>query len=88
VPTIRSVATDLEGAWDALHASMPAGWQIGRPSEHPERHEWALYAYDPRERPRVGVRSREWIAKASTELGVVREMARCLGEIAEGRAPK
>jgi hypothetical protein len=79
---------DLEEAWSAVHAARPAGWEVGRPSEHPERREWALYAWDARERPKVGVRSREWIAKASTELGVVIEMARCLGEIREGRVPR
>jgi hypothetical protein len=36
----------------------------------------------------VGVRSREWTAVASTEVGVVREMARCLRVITDGKAPK
>jgi hypothetical protein len=80
--------TRLSAAWDALHAAMPSGWQVGRPSEHPERDEWVLYAFDSRERPVAGVRSREWLAKASTEVDVVREMARCLAEIRAGRTPK
>jgi hypothetical protein len=36
----------------------------------------------------VGKRSREWTAVAPTELEVVREMARCLGEISAGRVPR
>ena len=54
----------------------------------PERQEWLLYAFGPSERPVVGVRQREWQAIADSELGVVREMARCLQEIAAGRVPK
>jgi len=77
-----------DDAWDTLRAALPPGWVTGRPSYHDERREWLLYAYDPRERPKVGVRSREWTAVARTEEGVVREMARCLAEIREGRAPR
>ncbi len=47
-----------------------------------------MYAFDPSERPVVGLRSREWTAIGSSELEVVAEMARCLREIKEGRAPK
>ena len=51
--------------------------------------EWTMYAFDTRERRRRGIghRTLEWIATATTEAGVVREMARCLREIAEGRWP-
>jgi hypothetical protein len=80
--------TPLEEAWTALHESAPAGWQVGRPSYHDERREWVLYAFDPGERPVVGLRSREWTARAESEEAVVREMARCLREIGQGRAPK
>jgi hypothetical protein len=45
-------------------------------------------AFDASEKPVVGVRQREWEAVADSEEAVVREMARCLGEIGEGRAPK
>jgi len=47
-----------------------------------------MYAFDPSERPKVGLRSREWTTVAPTEVGVVREMARCLMEMGEGRAPR
>jgi hypothetical protein len=50
--------SDLESAWDALLAVLPAGWYVGRPSYHEERDEWLLYAFDPSERAVVGVRSR------------------------------
>jgi len=79
---------DLEEAWSAVHDATPAGWHVGRPSHHPERSEWVQYAFDPSERPVVGLRSREWTAIGSSELEVVREMARCLREIKEGWAPR
>jgi hypothetical protein len=48
----------------------------------------AKCAFDPLERSQAGHRSREWTAVADGELGVVREMARCLREIREGRVPQ
>lgn len=84
--TIR-VETTLEAAWQQMHAAMPPGWVLGRPSYHDERRGWILYAYARSERPRMGQRSREWTAVAGTEVGVVCEMARCLREIREGRWP-
>jgi hypothetical protein len=80
--------SDRGAAWDVLLAETPAGWYIGRPSYHDERDEWLLYAFDPSERPVVGIRSREWTAVASTELGVIRELAPCLRANADGKAPK
>lgn len=47
-----------------------------------------MYAFDPSERPVVGIRKREWTAIADSEVGVVKEMARCLGEIKQGRVPR
>jgi len=46
-----------------------------------------LYAFDPAERPKVGLRSREWEVEGLTEEDVVHEMARCLREIGAGRVP-
>ena len=43
---------------------------------------------DPAERPVAGRRQRERLAVAQSELGVVKEMARCLREISEGRVPR
>ncbi len=45
-------------------------------------------AFDPSERAKVGLRSREWTAVASFEEGVVLEMGRRLRELVDGRAPK
>jgi len=45
---------------------LPAGWYVGRPSYHDERHEWTQYAFDQREQAKVGVRSREWTAVGGT----------------------
>lgn len=47
-----------------------------------------MYAYDTTEKPRVGLRSREWMAVGETELAVLEEMARCLAELSEGRVPR
>lgn len=77
----------LEGAWDALHAATPPGWYVGRPGQ---RHggQWAIYAFDTAEKAQIGRRSREWTAVGQTEAQCVREMARCLSEIADGRVPR
>ncbi len=84
----RLTLTDLEAAWNAVHDATPAGWHVGRPSYHNERDEWLMYAFDPSERAKVGIRSREWTARAESEEAVVREMARCLAELREGRPPR
>ncbi len=76
-----------DDVWDEVHRVTPPGWHVGLPTYNPRRHEWEQYAFDPSERPLAGRRSREWIAVASTEEGVLREMARCLWEISEGRVP-
>jgi len=80
------VTDDLETAWNAVHDATPAGWHVGRPT-YDERRQWVQYAFDPSERPRVGLRSREWTAVGTSELEVVAEMARCLRKIREGKAP-
>jgi hypothetical protein len=79
---------DIASAWAAVHDATPPNWYVGRPSYHDERHEWVMYAFDQRERPSVGVRSREWTAVAATEVEVLLEMARCLRELGEGRVPQ
>ncbi len=79
--------SDLVEDWNAVHDATPAGWQVGRPYYHVERRQWVQYAFDPGERPVVGLRSREWTAVGATEVEAVAEMARCLREIKEGRAP-
>jgi hypothetical protein len=45
------------------------------------------YAFDPRERAQVGARPRKWTAVAPTEIGVIRELLRCLRLIREGQVP-
>jgi hypothetical protein len=47
-----------------------------------------MFAFDPSETAVQGKRSREWTAAAPTELTVVQEMGRCLGELREGHWPK
>jgi hypothetical protein len=79
--------TDLEAAWEAVHSATPAGWFVGRPGQ---RHggQWAIYGYDTREKAKIGPRSREWTAVGESEVECVREMARCLREIAAGTVPR
>ena len=85
---MKSAMTDVHGGVGRAPRPPRPGWYVGRPSEHPERREWVMYAFDPSERPKLGHRSREWTAIADSEEAVVREMARCLREIAAGRPPR
>jgi hypothetical protein len=86
--TSKCSLADVENAdAEPLLAATPPGWFVGRPMYHDERREWQQYAFDPSERAVIGHRKREWTAVAQTEEGVVREMARCLREIAVGRVP-
>jgi hypothetical protein len=83
-------AASLEHAWAELdEANASLEWRVGHPYLHEEMasNPWEQYAYDPRERPMAGARSREWTAIARGEVEVVREMARCLVDIAAGRVP-
>lgn len=80
---------ELVAAWDEVHAANEQlGWQVGRPYFHDERGTWEQYTFDPKERPKVGKRSREWTAIGPTEVDCVRTMAYCLRELAAGRWPK
>ena len=83
----RATVTDLAAARDELHDAKPDGLHVGPPTYVEHRKAWEQYALDTRERPKAGHMSREWTAVAESELEVVREMARCLGLIGEGRAP-
>jgi hypothetical protein len=78
--------THLEAAWNELHDAKPDGWFVGMPV-YIERRGWEQYALDARERPKASHRSREWTTVALSESEVVREMARCLRLIGEGRVP-
>jgi hypothetical protein len=88
--SVPDMDNDLEAAWAELHAANDSlAWFVGRPAFDSHRLvPWAQYAFDPKETPKVGRRSREWTATAHTELECVREMARCLREIGEGRVPR
>jgi hypothetical protein len=84
-PTMASL---LEGPWDAIRAATPTEWFVGRPSYRAERDQWTMYVIDPGQPPDMGARFREWTAAALTEVGVLRKMARCLRAISEGRTPR
>lgn len=79
--------TERKDAWAQFHANTPPGWFVGRPGQR-RGGQWEQYAFDPKERAHMGRRSREWTAVGNTEVECVREMARCLRAISEGRAPK
>jgi hypothetical protein len=81
-------ATDLEAAWSELHDAMPSGWFVGRPTFRHDLDGWEQYAFDTTEKAVNGKRSREWTAVAPTEVSVVREMARCLRELAAEGWPR
>jgi hypothetical protein len=78
----------LKAAWAAVHENTPEGWYVGRPGFEERYNQWSMYAFDPSETPIVGKQSRESTAVGPTDLACVREMARCLAELREGRWPK
>ncbi len=86
--TLGLMSDTLEDAWDQLHEANVQNWYVGKPAFDERRNSWSLYPFDPTEKPKVGHRSREWTAVHPTQIGVIRGMARCLGEIAAGRVPK
>jgi hypothetical protein len=73
---------------ELLEANATLRWHVGRPMFHDERNEWQIYAFDPKEVPKVGWRQREWTAVGPTEERCIRTMAYCLREIGAGRVPK
>lgn len=40
--------TQLEEAWAAVHAALPAGWRVIRPEYHIEDRQWHVFAADHR----------------------------------------
>jgi hypothetical protein len=81
------VRSDLDRSWEQLRTATPPGWLVGQPWFRDELDEWEQHAYDSTEPPRAGKRVGEWTALAPTEVSVVVEMARYLGELAKGRWP-
>jgi hypothetical protein len=77
-----------ENSWNALRAAQVAGWYVGIPLYNLQRQRWQLYAYDTTERTPTGQRRLERTVVAQTEAECVREMARCLRELSEGRLPR
>ena len=66
--------SELEEAWAAVHAALPAGWTVMRPTlrrEEPER-PWHVYAADLR----VRATRREYVeATGWTEAEALRDLA-------------
>ena len=78
---------EIAAAWAEIHAATPSGWFVRRPGFDPGHGQWTMYAYDPSERPVVGLRSREWTCVGQTEVRVLREIAKALRAISEGGVP-
>lgn len=81
---------ELEAAWNELHEANEAVSRFvgDRPTSRVLAVPWSQYAFDPKERPKVGRRSREWTSIGPSEVRCVRNMARCLRELSEGRVPR
>jgi hypothetical protein len=77
--------TDLEDAWTAVYAVLPAEWSVAKPVEHPELGSWVAHARNTRFR-KTGVPFVE--AVGPTEPRALRELARCIVETLESRVPK
>ncbi len=90
--TVRAVppVTDLSvpGPSSTKPTPRSGGGSAAYLHEEMAANPWEMYAFDPAERPNMGARSREWTAIGNREVKAVREMARCLREIAAGRVPK
>ncbi len=80
---------EIVAAWAKIHDATPPGWYVGRPGYNDTYRQWEQFVYDdPSARPKVGLRSGEWTAVGTSELHVLREMAKCLRAISDGRVPK
>jgi hypothetical protein len=76
VPRVVATAVTTQGAWERLNARRRHG---GRS---------AIYAFGESEKVTIGRRSREWRAGGLADVECMLEMARCLRELGQGRAPK
>lgn len=57
---------DSRGKLGQIWALLPAGWQMDEPAFDPALQQWTLRVYDPMERPRSGLRERDWNAFGDT----------------------
>ncbi len=80
--------SELDDAWGEVYAVLPAGWTVTRPTYHLESGGyWVAYCRDTRYRKDKPTPP-FWEAMGPTEADSLRELARCIGELVEGRAPK
>jgi hypothetical protein len=66
--------TDLEAAWAERDAANTIGWTVERPSLHDDvrgAEHWEQWAYEAREKPKAGKRSRG-VDGGRTDRGAVR----------------
>jgi hypothetical protein len=74
LPDVTLDPDDLEGAWSAVHAALPVGWSVGKPSNHDEERErpWHVFATDVRSR----AKRREYVEATSwTATEALRDLA-------------
>jgi len=76
-----------EQSHEVFQVAQRQGWYVGIPLYDVRRRRWQQFAYENTKRAPVGRRSREWTVVGQTEEECVREMARCLHAISEGREP-
>jgi hypothetical protein len=74
--SLAAMQSELEEAWDALHAATPAGWYVRRPSYHDKQARMAAVRLLPgRAALRAAIRAAT--RSGPRRAGVVAEMARC-----------
>jgi hypothetical protein len=77
----------LEQAWAAVYAVLPAEWSVSRPVHHHELGYWVAYCRDTRYRKQKA--TPPFVEAAGpTEERALRELARCIVEVMEGRVPE
>jgi hypothetical protein len=82
-----SVDLRLEDAWAQVYAVLPAEWSVSQPMHRPELGYRVAYCRDTRYRKKKG--TPQFVeAAAPTEEAALRELARCIVEVSEGRVPK
>ncbi len=80
--------SELEYAWNAVWDVLPAGWTVSWPVHHLESGAyWVAYCRDSRYRKDKPTPP-FFEAMGPTEADALRELARCIRELVEGRVPE
>jgi hypothetical protein len=79
---------DLEAAWDALWAVVPAGWTVARPRQDRLTGSWTVSAVLVSGTSRMGKMLKVVSAQGPSEPTVLVELARCLVVYERGGVPR